>query len=124
MGRHADAWNVGGDEEVGSDHTEIERTLQGGHVVIRDDPEEARRVAAEIGRRQGGSHGPGVLSTPEQIAARFDGFWELGFRHIYFDLSAPWDDETLERLIREVKPLIVERAGQPVLTEVDIPTSG
>ena len=139
VARYADAWNVGGDlegvrhkdsvlrrwcEEVGRDHTEIERTLQGGHVVIRDDPEEARRAATEIGRRQGGSRGPGVLGTVEQVAARFDGFWELGFRHIYFDVSAPWDDETLERLIREVKPLIIERARQPTRSAPRGPADG
>jgi alkanesulfonate monooxygenase SsuD/methylene tetrahydromethanopterin reductase-like flavin-dependent oxidoreductase (luciferase family) len=126
---YADAWNIGGsldevrrkDEvlrrwcrEVGRDESEIERTLGGGTPLIRDDPDEARRVAREIGRRNGGSNGPDLAGTPEDVARALDGFVELGFRHIYFDVPAPFDDETLERLITEVKPLVEERAREAV----------
>lgn len=125
VARYADAWNVGGGlaevrrkdqvlrrwcEKVGRDEAEIERTLMGGDWILRDTLEEARAVATQIGRHQGGSRGPSP-ATPELLARRLDGFWELGFRHIYFDLCAPWDDETLERLMSDVKPLVLERAG-------------
>jgi F420-dependent oxidoreductase-like protein len=124
VARYADAWNVSGDlervrhkdqvlrrwcEEVGRDPADIERTLQGGGWIIRDTMEEAREVARRHGPTHPGWRGPGA-ATPETLAHRYDGFWELGFRHIYFDHAAPWDDETLERLIGEVKPLIEERA--------------
>ncbi len=124
VARFADAWNVGGDlgtvrhkdavlrdwcARVGRDESEIERTLQGGGWILRDSLDQARTVAAQHAKVHPGWPGPGA-ATPETLARRFDGFWELGFRHIYFDHAAPWDDETLERLVNEVKPLIVERA--------------
>jgi alkanesulfonate monooxygenase SsuD/methylene tetrahydromethanopterin reductase-like flavin-dependent oxidoreductase (luciferase family) len=125
--KYADAWNVGGNlervrhkdavlrhwcEDVGRDHTEIERTLQAGAWILRDSVEEARAVASRHAAHHRGWRGPGA-TTAEQLARRLDGFWELGFRHIYFEHAAPWDDETLERLVTEVKPLIAERAGAP-----------
>ena len=124
--KYADAWNTGGDvekmrhkdevlrrwcEEVGRDETQIERTYQGGNVVVRDTIEEARRVGQEIGRVNGGSRGP-EPTTPESLAERLAPIVELGFRHVYFDSPAPFDDETLERIIGEVKPMVEQRAGQ------------
>jgi F420-dependent oxidoreductase-like protein len=124
--KYADAWNVGGNLErvrhkdavlrrwcadVGRDHTEIERTLMGGGWIIRDTIEEARAVARRHAEHHPGWRGPGA-TTPELLARHLDGFWELGFRHIYFDHAAPWDEETLERLVNEVKPLVAERAGE------------
>jgi F420-dependent oxidoreductase-like protein len=125
VAKYADAWNIGGDVErvrhkdevlrrwcdtVGRDHTEIERTLQGGSVILRSDPAEAKRVAAQVGRHNGGWKGPETTGTPEQIAERFAPYLDLGFRHIYFDLAAPFDEETLERLATEVRPALAEAA--------------
>jgi len=124
VARYADAWNVGGDldrvrhkdevlrrhcEEIGRDHRQIERTLQGGGWIVRDSVEEAQAVADEHAPHHPGWRGPGA-ATPQTLAERFDGFWELGFRHIYFDHAAPWDNETLERIATEVRPRILERA--------------
>ena len=121
VARYADAWNVGGDpdhvrhkdevlrrwcDEVGRDHREIERTLQGGSVILRGDEAEARRVAAEVGRHKGGWRGPATACTSAELVERFAPQLELGFRHIYFDLPAPFDEETLERLATEVKPAL------------------
>ncbi len=123
--RYADAWNTGGDlekmrhkdevlrrwcDEVGRDESEIERTYQGGNVVVRDTVDEARRVADEIGRINGGSRGPQPV-TPDQLVERLVPIVELGFRHVYFDSPAPYDDETLERLITEVKPAVERAVG-------------
>ncbi|MDP8905116.1 MAG: TIGR03560 family F420-dependent LLM class oxidoreductase [Chloroflexota bacterium] len=125
VAKYADGWNVGGDlervrhkdevlrrwcEEVGRDHRQIERTLQGGSVVLRRDPAEARRVAAEIGRHNGGWRGPDKATTADQLVERFAPYLELGFRHIYFDLPAPFDMETLERLVTEVRPALEQAA--------------
>jgi alkanesulfonate monooxygenase SsuD/methylene tetrahydromethanopterin reductase-like flavin-dependent oxidoreductase (luciferase family) len=121
VARFADAWNAGGDveearhkdavlrrwcEEVGRDESEIERTIGLGGLVIRDDPAEARRVAAEMGRNNGGSRGPGRLGSPQQMADDLRPYVELGFRHLLFDAVPPFDDETLERFIGEVKPML------------------
>jgi alkanesulfonate monooxygenase len=93
-------------DEVGRDHTEIERTLQGGSVVLRDDPAEARRVAKEIGRVNGGWGGPETAGTPDELIAKLRPYLALGFRHIYIDLPAPFDQETMERVANEVRPAL------------------
>lgn len=123
--KYADAWNTGGDlekmrhkdavlrrwcDEVGRDESEIERTYQGGNVIVRDTLEEARRVAEEIGRINGGSRGP-TPNTPETLVERIAPIVELGFRHVYFDSPAPFDDETLVRLMSEVKPRLEENVA-------------
>jgi alkanesulfonate monooxygenase SsuD/methylene tetrahydromethanopterin reductase-like flavin-dependent oxidoreductase (luciferase family) len=123
VAKFADAWNVGGDldrvrhkdevlrqwcDEVGRDHRQIERTLQGGSVILRQDPAEARRIAADIGRLNGGWDGPETAVTPDELVAQFAPYLELGFHHIYFDSPAPFDMETLERLANEVRPRLQE----------------
>jgi alkanesulfonate monooxygenase SsuD/methylene tetrahydromethanopterin reductase-like flavin-dependent oxidoreductase (luciferase family) len=125
VAKYADGWNVGGDlervrhkdgvlrrwcAEFGRDHREIERTLQGGSVVLRSSEGEARRVASEIGRHNGGWRGPETAGTPAQIVEKFAPYLELGFRHIYFDVPAPFDEETLERLATEVRPGLAKAA--------------
>jgi F420-dependent oxidoreductase-like protein len=121
VARYADAWNVGGTpdvvrhkdevlrrwcDEVGRDESEIERTLGAGRIVIRDTVEEAQRAAAAIGERNGGWSGPDVCGPPGLVAERLAPYLELGFRHVYVDAPAPYDRETLERLVTEVKPLL------------------
>ncbi|MBA2275740.1 MAG: hypothetical protein H0W00_03435 [Chloroflexi bacterium] len=44
--------------------------------------------------------------TPEEIADRMAPYVELGFRAIISEVPAPYDVETLERLIGQVKPLV------------------
>ena len=124
VARYADAWNTGGDlervrhkdevlrrwcEEVGRDQSEIERTLQGGSPVIRDTVEEAEKAAQAIAEQNGLPDFRGPAGTAETIAERLVPQVELGFHHVYFDVPAPYDRETLERLVGEVKPLL-ERA--------------
>lgn len=121
VARYADAWNVGGDvervrhkdevlrrwcDEVGRDHREIERTLQGGSVILRRDEAEARRVAARVGRHNGGWRGPETATTAERLVEKLAPYLDIGFRHIYVDLPAPFDMETLERLAHEVRPAL------------------
>jgi alkanesulfonate monooxygenase SsuD/methylene tetrahydromethanopterin reductase-like flavin-dependent oxidoreductase (luciferase family) len=127
VARFADAWNTAGDpervrhkdavlrrwcEEVGRDESEIERTLMGGQVVVRSSVEEAERVAREIGAGNGGYPGPDLVGPPETVAERLAAQVELGFRHVIFHVPAPYDRETLERLVGEVGPLL-ERAAAP-----------
>jgi alkanesulfonate monooxygenase SsuD/methylene tetrahydromethanopterin reductase-like flavin-dependent oxidoreductase (luciferase family) len=130
VARFADAWNTAGDpervrhkdavlrrwcEEVGRDESEIERTLMGGQVVVRSSVEEAERVAREIGARNGGYPGPDLVGPPETVAERLAAQVELGFKHVVFHVPAPYDRETLERLVGEVRPLL-ERAARPAVS--------
>ena len=125
VAKYADAWNTGGDidfvrhkdevlrrwcSEVGRDEAEIERTLGLGLVVLRDSPGEARRAEEVIRAQHPGYDEAGRIGTPQQIAEWLVPYVELGFHHIFFDLPAPFDDETLERFVGEVKPALESAA--------------
>lgn len=121
VARYADIWNVGGDgdelrhkdavlrawcERLGRDEAEIERSSGIGAVVIRDSEARAKRVAASMGRCNGGWEGPSLCGPPEAIAERLAPIVEAGFRTLYLDIPAPFDEETMVRFIGEVKPLL------------------
>jgi alkanesulfonate monooxygenase SsuD/methylene tetrahydromethanopterin reductase-like flavin-dependent oxidoreductase (luciferase family) len=126
VARYADMWNAMGPPEVlrhkdqvlrahceavGRDQAEIERTA-GCKPIIRDTPEEARRVwEAQM------AHNRTPMSdvedddtfwvgTPEQVAAEMRSRSELGFHTFIAEMAAPYDVETLERWIGEVKPMV------------------
>jgi alkanesulfonate monooxygenase SsuD/methylene tetrahydromethanopterin reductase-like flavin-dependent oxidoreductase (luciferase family) len=121
VARYADACNVGGGfesvkrkdevlrrhcEEVGRDESEIERTAAMGPCVIRDDADEARRVLAEIFEHNGKAEpwSPELIGTPEQVAAAMRPYADIGFRHFIVGFPSPYDTESMERLVNEVKP--------------------
>jgi alkanesulfonate monooxygenase SsuD/methylene tetrahydromethanopterin reductase-like flavin-dependent oxidoreductase (luciferase family) len=123
VARYADACNVGGgfdnvkhkDEvlrrhcaEVGRDESEIERTVGMGVCVIRDDPAEAQRVLERTFAAHGGAEPwrNQLVGTPEQVAERMRPFLGIGFRHFIVGFPAPFDAESMERLAREVKPML------------------
>jgi alkanesulfonate monooxygenase SsuD/methylene tetrahydromethanopterin reductase-like flavin-dependent oxidoreductase (luciferase family) len=121
VAEYADMWEVGGDpafarrkdevlrrwcEKVGRDESEIERIHGSGGIVIRDDVAKARHVAQSMMERNRRYGGPGLLGPPELVAETLAPFVELGFRHIFYDAPAPYDDETLERFVGEVKPML------------------
>ncbi|HET6819391.1 MAG TPA: LLM class flavin-dependent oxidoreductase [Candidatus Limnocylindria bacterium] len=95
-------------EEVGRDPAEIERTVGVGVVVIRDDPAEAQRVLEETFRHNGGAKtwDDQPIGTPEQVADRIRPYLGIGFRHFSVGCPHPYDAESMERLITEVKPLL------------------
>ena len=82
--------------------------------IIRDDPAEARRV-----RRRFREQHPGYERSAEDAArpsrspSRWSPFVELGFRHIFFDAPAPFDDETLEPLRRARSSRCSSRRRRP-----------
>ena len=97
--------------DVGRDPAEIEYTL-GVKLTLRDSKEEAERVW-----RATMEHNKTPLSdvesdltfvngTPEQVAEMLLPYVELGFRTVISEQPAPYDTETLERFIGEVKPLV------------------
>jgi alkanesulfonate monooxygenase SsuD/methylene tetrahydromethanopterin reductase-like flavin-dependent oxidoreductase (luciferase family) len=122
--RYADMWNTGGPidgvaradqvlrrwcDDVGRDAREIERTLMAGDVVIRDQVDGAEAVGRRIAEQNVGGYVPDLLGPPDVIVDHLMPYVSLGFRHLYFDVAAPFDEETLRRLISDVKPRIEER---------------
>ena len=126
VARHADLWNAMGEpdvlarkvevlrghcEDVGRDIAEIEFTL-GVKLTIRDTEADADRVwrAAMAHNRTPiddvADDATFLNGTPEQVAERIAPFVELGFRTIISEQPSPYDRETLERFIGEVKPLL------------------
>jgi alkanesulfonate monooxygenase SsuD/methylene tetrahydromethanopterin reductase-like flavin-dependent oxidoreductase (luciferase family) len=126
VAKYADMWNAMGPVElmahkvevlrehcaaVGRDPAEIEFTL-GVKVTLRDSKAEAERVWAE---KMTANRTPMAEvedddtfwnGTPEEIADRLRPYVELGFRTVISEQPAPYDVETFERFIGEVKPLI------------------
>jgi alkanesulfonate monooxygenase SsuD/methylene tetrahydromethanopterin reductase-like flavin-dependent oxidoreductase (luciferase family) len=98
-------------DDVGRDITEIEFTL-GVKITIRDSAAEADRVwraAMEHNRtpfERVQDDDTFWNGTPEEIAERMAPYVELGFRTVISEIPAPYDVETLERLIGQVKPLV------------------
>ncbi|CAN5602854.1 hypothetical protein BH23CHL6_BH23CHL6_11650 [soil metagenome] len=126
VARYADMWNGMGTTEflrhkvavleqhctdVGRDPSEIEKTL-GCKPVIRDSEADAQRVwRAQMEHNQTPmSHVENDstfwVGTPEQVAQRLIEARELGFEAAIAELAAPFDDETIERFIGEVKPMV------------------
>ena len=129
LARYGDMWNGFGspDElreldgvlkghcaDVGRDEREIERTANI-WMVIRDTEEEARRVwiaQAQHNRVDPASitePGRPILGTPQQVAARLRAYVDAGIDTALVELPAPYDHETIERLMLEVKPLVDAR---------------
>ena len=126
VARYADMWNAMGTPEfiarkvevlrghceaVGRDIGEIEFTL-GVKLTIRDSKAEAERVrwaAIEHNRTPRSEVEDDDTfweGSPEEIADRLRPYVELGFTTVISEQPAPYDVETLERFVGEVKPLI------------------
>ncbi len=122
--RYADMWNAPGTLEelreknelltqycadIGRDPGEIRRSVEC-KIIIRDTEDEARRVWAALSQANHMDYEEGVdtwLGTPQQIADRIGAFRAAGFDAVMVWLPAPYDFETIQRLIGEVKPLVV-----------------
>ncbi len=126
VARYADMWNGMGPldmmahkidvlrehcDAVGRDIAEIEFTL-GIKATIRDTEAEAIEVwkaamaynKTPLARVENDS--TFWNGTAEQLADRLRPYVELGFRTVISEQPAPYDTETLERLIGEVVPLL------------------
>ncbi|MEP7360597.1 MAG: LLM class flavin-dependent oxidoreductase [Chloroflexota bacterium] len=97
--------------QVGRDHTEIERTLNTGPIIIRDSTDEAVKVLESTYEHNGqaatwagqpASAQP--TGTPEHLVELLTPFVAAGYRHIVFGFPAPYDQETMERLVSDVQP--------------------
>jgi alkanesulfonate monooxygenase SsuD/methylene tetrahydromethanopterin reductase-like flavin-dependent oxidoreductase (luciferase family) len=126
VARYADMWNAMGTPEflahkvevlgehcdaVGRDIGEIEFTL-GVKLTIRDTKAEAEQVrwaALEHNRTPRSEVEDDDTfweGSPEEIADRLRPYVELGFATVISEQPAPYDVETFERFIGEVKPLV------------------
>jgi alkanesulfonate monooxygenase SsuD/methylene tetrahydromethanopterin reductase-like flavin-dependent oxidoreductase (luciferase family) len=126
VARYADMWNAMGtvDEmrhkidvlkqhcsDVGRDPAEITFTL-GIKATIRDSVAEADRVwrsHMEHNRTPMADVEDDVTfwnGTPEQLAERLAPYVEMGFETVISEHPAPYDVESIERLIGQVKPLV------------------
>jgi alkanesulfonate monooxygenase SsuD/methylene tetrahydromethanopterin reductase-like flavin-dependent oxidoreductase (luciferase family) len=126
VARHADIWNAMGDveflrhkvdvlhrhcEEVGRDPAEIELTA-GCKPIIRSTAEEAHRVW-EAQMEHNRTPMADVLDddtfwvgTPELVAERMAERKALGFSTFLAEMAAPFDEETLQRWIAEVRAMV------------------
>jgi alkanesulfonate monooxygenase SsuD/methylene tetrahydromethanopterin reductase-like flavin-dependent oxidoreductase (luciferase family) len=126
VARYADMWNAMGSldmmrhkievlrghcADVGRDPADIEFTL-GIKATIRDsegDADRAWKAAMEHNRTPlANVAGDSTFwnGTAAQLAEKLGPYVELGFRTVISEHPAPYDSETLERLIGEVKPLV------------------
>ena len=126
VAKYADMWNAMGTtdklrhklsvlrthcEAVGRDFGEIELTC-GCKPVIRSTEAEARRVwEAQMAHNRtpmsAVEHDDTFwVGTPEQVAQEMIERRALGFTTFIAELAAPFDSETIERWIGEVKPMV------------------
>jgi alkanesulfonate monooxygenase SsuD/methylene tetrahydromethanopterin reductase-like flavin-dependent oxidoreductase (luciferase family) len=126
VAKHADLWNIFGDPErlarkdgilrqhcddVGRDPAAIERTVSA-KLVIRDSRDEARRVwAAQMEHNRcpeedWDDESELWLGPPAFIADEVRRRRAVGFDTLIAMVAAPYDVETIDRLIGEVKPLV------------------
>jgi len=126
VARYADMWNAMGPvdflrhkidvlkqhcSDVGRDPGEITFTL-GIKATIRDSVAEADRVwrsHMEHNRTPMADVEDDVTfwnGTPEQLAERLAPYVEMGFETVISEHPAPYDVESIERLIGQVKPLV------------------
>jgi alkanesulfonate monooxygenase SsuD/methylene tetrahydromethanopterin reductase-like flavin-dependent oxidoreductase (luciferase family) len=99
--------------EVGRDMREIELTV-GCKPVIRGSEAEARAVwEAQMAHNRTpmsevADDDTFWVGTPAQVAERMGEARELGFDTFIAEMAAPYDDETLERWIGDVRPMVVD----------------
>jgi alkanesulfonate monooxygenase SsuD/methylene tetrahydromethanopterin reductase-like flavin-dependent oxidoreductase (luciferase family) len=126
VAKYADMWNVMGSlevvrhkrevllahcEAVGRDPGQVEATI-GCKPVIRDTVGEARRVwEAHMAHNRTPlseveDDDTFWLGTPEQLASMMIDRKKLGYDTFIAEMPAPYDAETLERWIGEVKPMV------------------
>ncbi len=123
VARYADIHDVGGSLEavkrkddilrehcaaIGRDFDSIERTHGLGVVVIRDSRDEARTVASSLFAHNGGAREwqNQPVGTPEDVAEQLAPFVEIGRSHLVGGFPSPYDEESMTRLITDVKPLL------------------
>lgn len=93
-------------DELGRDFDRIERSISLGPILVRDDPAEAARVVRDIKGHNRGTQREFATGSAAELAERWRGFVDAGFRHLVAHLAPPYDAETLERFATEVVPAL------------------
>ena len=72
---------------------------------------EVERVANELFARNGNAEPwkNQIVGTPEQVVDRMRPYLGIGFRTFIVGFPSPYDQESLERLAREVRPMLEGR---------------
>lgn len=123
VARRADGWNTSGTveevrshldilaehcDDVGRDIAMIEKSISF-PIIVRDDPAAAASVYGVLLERNGiADMGtvPVLLGSPDEIADRLRPYVELGFETIIVRMPAPYDRETIDRMVQ-----VQERIG-------------
>jgi F420-dependent oxidoreductase-like protein len=122
VARRADAWNTSGTVEevqakldilgehcgdVGRDVVTIDKTISF-PIVLRDDPAAAETAFGALLTANGvddvGSS-PTLLCSPAEAADRIRPYAEMGFSTVIVRMPAPYDRETIDRMV-EVRELL------------------
>jgi alkanesulfonate monooxygenase SsuD/methylene tetrahydromethanopterin reductase-like flavin-dependent oxidoreductase (luciferase family) len=105
-------------EEVGRDEREIERTVNIGPVLIRDSEKDALRVLEDVYEHNGKAEtwagrpaSAQPAGSPEKIAELLAPYVETGYYHVVIGFPAPYDQETMTRLMTEVHPKLAASVG-------------
>ena len=127
LARYGDQWNAFGTPEVlahkksvleahcadiGRDPAAIHKTV-GSKIMIRDSEAEARRDWLEPARRQQDDRSrkarrtsPGCSARPKRSPSSCPPTGPIGFDGFMVEEPAPYDPETIERLMRDVAPAV------------------
>jgi alkanesulfonate monooxygenase SsuD/methylene tetrahydromethanopterin reductase-like flavin-dependent oxidoreductase (luciferase family) len=92
-------------DAIGRDEREIERSIDVGVPTIRDSRKEAFRDRDAIFAAQQEAPWPNQpTGTPEEVFEWLARYVDLGFHHLVFYWPAPYDEESMERMVTEVRP--------------------
>lgn len=108
--RHKDAVLRDRCEEVGRDHTEIERSAFVS-PILRDSPQEARsffRTQMKVNRLDDDVvDDPDIyLTTPEHMTELMLAWKDIGFTNFIIQSASPFDTETVGRIAEQVRPQV------------------
>ena len=97
--------------DVGRDYAEIAPTAGGG-ILVRDDLNTVDKRMREVAARNKveAPNRPAHLGKPEAIARTLLEHHKSGVKGFLFGMSPPYDRETIERTMSEVKPRFLELA--------------
>jgi alkanesulfonate monooxygenase SsuD/methylene tetrahydromethanopterin reductase-like flavin-dependent oxidoreductase (luciferase family) len=129
VAKYGDACNLGGTaesivekdailvrhcEEIGRDEREIERTVGVGTPIIRNSRAEAEQFHTEMFERNGKAQSweKQPIGTPEDVIEHIAPYLEHGYHHLIFGFPYPYDEETMTRLAKEVRPALEQQLAR------------
>jgi alkanesulfonate monooxygenase SsuD/methylene tetrahydromethanopterin reductase-like flavin-dependent oxidoreductase (luciferase family) len=121
VAEYADICNIGGTPEevarkdailvehceaIGRDEKTIERSIDIGVPTIRESREDARQANDELFHLQGNMKPwpQQPVGTVDEVYDSLARYVDVGYRHFIFYLPAPYDVQTITRLITDVRP--------------------